>query len=86
MALLAGGAALLSPLQAAGAALGGVGAALASASLASLAPGDVHILVVDDERLTRLVVANLLRKCSYQGAPAARRGAAPRPALLCRTP
>jgi hypothetical protein len=36
-------------------------------SLGLLAPADVHILVVDDERLTRLVVANLLRKCAYKG-------------------
>ena len=28
---------------------------------------DVHILLVDDERLSRVVVGNLLRKCFYQG-------------------
>jgi len=33
---------------------------------ASLSPADVHVLLVDDERLSRTVVANLLRKCSYQ--------------------
>ncbi|EIE20369.1 CheY-like protein, partial [Coccomyxa subellipsoidea C-169] len=30
------------------------------------APNDVHILLVDDERLSRVVVGNLLRKCSYK--------------------
>ncbi|KAJ9530155.1 hypothetical protein QJQ45_023443, partial [Haematococcus lacustris] len=29
-------------------------------------PSTVHILLVDDERLSRVVVANLLRKCSYK--------------------
>lgn len=29
---------------------------------------DIHILLVDDERLSRIVVANLLRKCNYRGA------------------
>lgn len=28
---------------------------------------DVHILLVDDERLSRVVVGNLLRKCFYKG-------------------
>jgi len=33
-----------------------------------LAPSDIHVLLVDDEPLSRLVVGNLLRKCSYRGA------------------
>ena len=37
----------------------------ASAPLAS-SPSDVHVLVVDDEPLSRKIVGNLLRKCSYQ--------------------
>ena len=35
----------------------------------TVAPNDVHILLVDDERLSRVVVGNLLRKCSYKGEP-----------------
>ena len=35
----------------------------------TVSPKDVHILLVDDERLSRVVVGNLLRKCSYQGMP-----------------
>ncbi|KAF5833547.1 hypothetical protein DUNSADRAFT_10078 [Dunaliella salina] len=31
-----------------------------------LAPDTVHVLLVDDERLSRVVVANLLRKCNYK--------------------
>ena len=31
-------------------------------------PEDIHVLLVDDERLSRVVVGNLLRKCNYQGA------------------
>lgn len=31
------------------------------------APHDIHVLLVDDERLSRVVVANLLRKCNYKG-------------------
>jgi hypothetical protein len=27
----------------------------------------IHILLVDDERLSRVVVANVLRRCAYQG-------------------
>ncbi len=34
------------------------------------APNDVHILLVDDEVLTRKVVGNLLRKCGYRGVQA----------------
>lgn len=38
-------------------------------SSSKLAPADIHVLLVDDERLSRTVVANLLRKCNYKGAP-----------------
>lgn len=38
-----------------------------AANLASLNPSDVHILLVDDEQLSRMVVTNLLRKCGYKG-------------------
>ena len=37
------------------------------ALLQPLQPSDIHILLVDDERLTRLVVSNLLRACKYKG-------------------
>ena len=30
-------------------------------------PEDIHVLLVDDERVSRLVVGNLLRKCNYKG-------------------
>ncbi len=30
-------------------------------------PSDIHVLLVDDERLSRIVVGGLLRKCSYRG-------------------
>ncbi len=33
----------------------------------TLNPADIHVLLVDDERLTRLVVGNLLRACKYKG-------------------
>lgn len=36
--------------------------------LNNLAPEDIHVLLVDDERLSRIVVGNLLRKCGYRGA------------------
>lgn len=32
-------------------------------------PSEIHILLVDDERLSRVVVSNLLKKCNYRGAP-----------------
>ena len=35
--------------------------------LNNLAPEDIHVLLVDDERLSRIVVGNLLRKCGYRG-------------------
>lgn len=37
------------------------------ASKSKLQPEDIHVLLVDDERLSRTVVANLLRKCNYKG-------------------
>ena len=33
----------------------------------AVAPSSCHVLLVDDERLTRTVVANLLLKCGYKG-------------------
>jgi hypothetical protein len=33
----------------------------------SLSPSDVHVLLVDDERLSRTVVSSLLRRCNYTG-------------------
>lgn len=36
-------------------------------ALPTLAPSDVHVLLVDDERLSRVVVGNVLRKCCYRG-------------------
>lgn len=35
---------------------------------AGVEPCDVHVLLVDDERLSRIVVGGLLRKCQYRGA------------------
>ena len=32
-----------------------------------LSPCDVHVLLVDDEKLSRTVVSSLLRRCSYRG-------------------
>ena len=40
-----------------------------------LSPRDVHVLLVDDERLARMVVGSLLRKLEYRGEGALRRGA-----------
>ena len=34
-----------------------------------LQPSDIHVLLVDDEALSRVVVGNLLRKCNYKGTP-----------------
>ena len=36
--------------------------------MASSSPADVHVLLVDDDRVTRMIVAGLLRKCNYRGA------------------
>ncbi len=33
----------------------------------ALQPHELHVLLVDDEQLSRLVVGNLLRKCNYKG-------------------
>ena len=41
--------------------------AASAAAAPSLSPADVHVLLVDDERMQRMVVASLLRKCSYKG-------------------
>ncbi len=30
-------------------------------------PDNIHVLLVDDEQLSRFVVGNLLRKCNYAG-------------------
>jgi hypothetical protein len=35
---------------------------------ADVPPSEIHILLVDDERLSRVVVSNLLKKCNYRGA------------------
>lgn len=35
--------------------------------ICTLQPNDIHVLLVDDEQLSRLVVGNLLRKCNYKG-------------------
>ena len=40
--------------------------------MASSSPDEVHVLLVDDDRVTRAVVAGLLRKCRYQGTSASR--------------
>ena len=32
-----------------------------------LDPSDCHILVVDDERISQVMVSSLLRKCNYKG-------------------
>jgi hypothetical protein len=32
-------------------------------------PETIHVLLVDDEQLSRFVVGNLLRKCNYAGIP-----------------
>ena len=37
----------------------------------TLRPTDVHILLVDDDKIARLVVGNLLRKGDYTGAACA---------------
>eukprot|EP00877_Chromochloris_zofingiensis_P000662 jgi/Chrzof1/10597/Cz05g04240.t1 len=34
--------------------------------ICTLQPNDIHVLLVDDEQLSRLVVGNLLRKCNYK--------------------
>jgi hypothetical protein len=30
---------------------------------------NLHVLLIDDEAISRLVVGNLLRKCNYKGEP-----------------
>lgn len=39
-----------------------------------LSPEEIHVLLVDDEQLSRFMVGNLLRKCNYQGKYARRAG------------
>lgn len=34
---------------------------------ASISPSDVHVLVVDDEHISRTLVSSLLRRCNYTG-------------------
>jgi CheY-like chemotaxis protein len=46
----------------------------------ALLPEAIHVLLVDDEQLSRFVVGNLLRKCNYAGA-----FVGPRSALWWRT-
>lgn len=44
-----------------------------SGAVPTLAPSDVHVLLVDDERLSRVVVGNVLRKCAYRGEALSRK-------------
>lgn len=37
--------------------------------MASSSPADVHVLLVDDDRVCRTLVAGMLKKCNYQGEP-----------------
>ena len=37
-------------------------------------PSDIHVLLVDDEKLSRTVVGNLLKKCDYKGELCLRMG------------
>ena len=37
--------------------------------MASSSPEDVHVLLVDDDRTCRTLVAGMLKKCNYQGEP-----------------
>ena len=39
------------------------------ATMASSSPADVHVLLVDDDRTCRTLVAGMLKKCNYQGEP-----------------
>jgi hypothetical protein len=45
----------------------GAAAAAAGEREGAPPPHNIHVLLVDDERLSRVVVANLLRKCNYRG-------------------
>ena len=45
---------------------------LSTALKQTMAPADVHVLLVDDERLSRVVVGNVLRKCNYRGEASCR--------------
>jgi CheY-like chemotaxis protein len=63
--------------------LGNVGkGALAAPGQASFpGPSQLHVLLVDDERLSRTIVASMLRKCNYEGKRVARRGCGRPPCL-----
>jgi hypothetical protein len=63
---------------AAGGAAGGAAAAALAAPYAdvkpALQPSDVHVLLADDEKISRLVTAKLLRTCVPRARNAASRG------------
>jgi hypothetical protein len=40
----------------------------------AISPADVHVLLVDDDRLPRLVVASQLKKFNYKGVRERERG------------
>lgn len=42
-------------------------AAAATAAAPGLSPSDVHVLLVDDDRVPRMVVASQLKKFQYRG-------------------
>ncbi|KAG1653910.1 hypothetical protein FOA52_005211 [Chlamydomonas sp. UWO 241] len=44
----------------------GLGGRPGTSAVPLLDPSDCHILVVDDERISQVVVSNLLRKCNYK--------------------
>lgn len=35
--------------------------------LGTVSPQEIHVLLVDDERLSRTIVSSLLRRCNYTG-------------------
>ena len=47
--------------------VGGFQPPLAPGQHKHLNPADVHVLLVDDEMLSRMVIGNLLKKCKYKG-------------------
>lgn len=52
-------------------------------------PDNIHVLLVDDEQLSRFVVGNLLRKCNYAGGwcgPVSSRGCGSHAASMCSSP
>ena len=50
------------------------------------APSGVHVLVVDDENMSRTIVSSLLRKCGYAGEPFAARNSRIAPRARPRAP